>query len=168
MFESVTLVTQAARKKLSKYVRSRNRRLVGAKATKLVACVVACERQTFLLAHRRWEEFCSSRNVPQRGWARRNVCLSQATCVAVAWSDGRTRERGARERHARERERLPDRPNEIVSCPLSSQRNRLQNWACVAWRFCQEHYWAAKPPKRTQSAQERLAVPLPSKKKKTN
>ena len=46
---------------------------------------VACERQTFLLAHRRWGTFreenrrSSSRNVPQWRWARRNVCRSQAS-----------------------------------------------------------------------------------------
>ena len=31
--------------------------------------------------------------------------------------------------------------------------------ACVAWRFCQEHDWAAKPQKRAQSARERAAKP---------
>ena len=38
--------------------------------------LIACERQTFLLAHR--PRRSSSRNVPQRRWARRNVCCSQA------------------------------------------------------------------------------------------
>ena len=38
--------------------------------------LIACERQTFLLAHR--PRRSSSRNVPQRRWARRNVCRSQA------------------------------------------------------------------------------------------
>ena len=36
---------------------------------------LACEWQTFLLAHRRWVMF---RGVPQWQWARRNVCCSQA------------------------------------------------------------------------------------------
>ena len=36
---------------------------------------LACEWQTFLLAHRRWVMFCG---VPQWQWARRNVCCSQA------------------------------------------------------------------------------------------
>ena len=69
---------------------------------------LACERQTFLLAHRRWgtfrekelnsqnvpqwrwarrrwgdeamsEEELNSQNVPQWRWGRRNVCRSQAT-----------------------------------------------------------------------------------------
>ena len=31
--------------------------------------------------------------------------------------------------------------------------------AFVAWRFCGEHYWAAKPQKRPQSARERGAKP---------
>ena len=38
--------------------------------------LIACERQTFLLAHR--PRRSSSRNVPQRRWARRNVCRSHA------------------------------------------------------------------------------------------
>ena len=49
--------------------------------------LLACERQTFLLAYRHWGTFreeerrSSSRNVPQRRWARRNVCRSQATVL---------------------------------------------------------------------------------------
>ena len=40
---------------------------------------LACERQTFLLAHRRWGKF----RVPQRRWARRNVCRSHANLSPV-------------------------------------------------------------------------------------
>ena len=44
------------------------------------AIEIACERQTFLVAHEgRFSRRNSSWNVPQRRWARRNVCRSQAT-----------------------------------------------------------------------------------------
>ena len=61
---------------------------------------LACERQTFLLAHRHWgtfllvkrpaaamsEEKRLPRNVPQWRWARRNVCRSQAIAESITSS----------------------------------------------------------------------------------
>ena len=86
-------------------------------------------------------------------------------------------ENGARERDTRgERERQPERPMKIVSRPLSSLHSmrfevtnpsaccRLQNLACLAWRFFQEHYWGEAAKTRAKSARTPLgssALPHP-------
>ena len=48
-------------------------------------CLIACERQTFLLAHRHWETFRKLQRT-QRAMSEENcVCRSQARCWKVAY-----------------------------------------------------------------------------------
>ena len=45
--------------------------------------ILACEQQTFLLAHRRWGTFREEERLGR--WARRNVCRSQAINIFALW-----------------------------------------------------------------------------------
>ena len=47
----------------------------------------------------------------------------------------------------------------IASNRQSSQQVTHLHLTCIAWRFCQEHDWVAKPQKRAQTARKRANPP---------